>query len=207
MLQLSFTTMGQTTRTLASQGELGVTTIRMEVSQQKVSSTAKNYGDDQMSTRKFLFAIRHVTAFKTVLFMVSFVILFVPDLCLAAQRFFGPEGLVLYPPNSNQLWVANSGNNSVIEVCISTGCGSGVLMTLTDPQLQGPSRLAFDSSGNLYVANTAGNNVLEFRNPLSSNSATVVPFADPLNRRLGLAIDSDDTLYVHSTISICFLFV
>jgi hypothetical protein len=49
----------------------------------------------------------------------------------------------------------------------------------------------------LYVANTHGNNVLEFKKPLTSNSASVVNFGPDAStdKPLGLAIDSDDNLY------------
>ena len=97
-----------------------------------------------------------------------------------------PGGLVL--DSSGRLYVADSGNNRVVQfgAPLSSSVGSIVFgqatssgnacnssgpsaATLCDPQ-----GVAIDPSGILYVADTLNNRVLEFDNPLTSQSATRV---------------------------------
>ena len=58
--------------------------------------------------------------------------------------------------------------------------------------LNDPDALAFDASGNLYVANTGGNTVSEFAPGSTTPTATLTGLNDPY----ALAFDASGNLYV-----------
>jgi sugar lactone lactonase YvrE len=78
--------------------------------------------------------------------------------------------------SSGDLWVVDSGNNRVLEFLKGPGFTSGEAASLvigqtsltsgtsgdTSRTLNGPSSIAFDSSGNLWVVDSGNNRVLEF---------------------------------------------
>ena len=64
--------------------------------------------------------------------------------------------------------------------------------TATLTGLNGPDALAFDSSGNLYVANGDGTTVSEFAPGSTTPTATLTGLNDPE----ALAFDSSGNLYV-----------
>ena len=114
----------------------------------------------------------------------------------AGPRFASPEGLAF--DSSDNLWVANYGSSTVIEIG-SNGFGVGVLNTITAAQgLDGPTRLAFDQGGNLFVVNTTGNSVIEYSYSATSTPPWTLKAQFPpkghtsgaLNRPLGIAIDT-----------------
>ena len=91
--------------------------------------------------------------------------------------------------SSGNLWVADTGNNRVVEFLKGAGFTSGESATVVLGQssfsgsssatsasgLNSPEGIAFDSSGNLWVADTGNNRVVMFPTPFSNGErATVV---------------------------------
>jgi hypothetical protein len=62
--------------------------------------------------------------------------------------------------------------------------------------LDSPNELAFDSAGDLFVANGGGDNILEFTNNAGTLSTNPVTFANGLNNPWGLAFSSAGILFV-----------
>lgn len=92
-----------------------------------------------------------------------------------------PSGLVL--DGAGNLYFADSGNNAVREIVLATGqietiAGTGALGYTGDSglataaSLNGPQGLAFDASGNLYIADT-GNNVVRAVSAATGDISTV----------------------------------
>jgi DNA-binding beta-propeller fold protein YncE len=61
---------------------------------------------------------------------------------------------------ANNVWVANSGAQSVTEISILGGGGHGDAF-FTGGGLNQPDGITVDNSGNVWVTNTAGNSVTE----------------------------------------------
>ena len=75
----------------------------------------------------------------------------------ASAQFNNPNG-ILFDSKGN-LWLANSGDNNVLELSISiSSCTATTLNTITTG-ISSPTRLAFDSSGNLWVTNLGNNTI------------------------------------------------
>ena len=104
----------------------------------------------------------------------------------------GPMGLAFDPLNGN-LFVANATSGNIAEFT-----ANGTLITSTYATgLANPKGLAFDSAGNLYVAeNTPGliEKILPGINDLSGGAAST--FASNLNGPTGIAFDSVGNLFV-----------
>lgn len=106
----------------------------------------------------------------------------------------GPNGLALA---GDTLYVANYGGNQVIAFSVLYSAAhqvTGLKQVSSITQgLSGPARLAFDTDGNLYVANQGGNNVTIY----NTGDALVDTIADSsLNGPLGVAVDSQGDVYV-----------
>jgi sugar lactone lactonase YvrE len=124
------------------------------------------------------------------------------------------------------LWVADNGNNRVLEFTppFSTGESASIVIgqqdftssvaTVTASSLEEPDGLAFDSHGNLWVSDTMNNRVLEFTAPFSTNEpASIVvgqqnftsgfpgTTASYINGPTGLAFDSHGNLWVSDTMN------
>lgn len=133
---------------------------------------------------------------------------------------------------SGDLWIADTANHRVLEfvppfstgmaASLELGFPAGVGMNSPTPPsdgwtcpagayLCGPAGLAFDSSGNLWVADSVDNRVLEFVPPFSSgmaaslaigqpnltqSSAPSLPSANTLSNPQGVAFDSNGDLIV-----------
>ena len=88
-----------------------------------------------------------------------------------------PNGIAFDP--SGNLWVADSGNNSIVEfkAPFTTGERSAIAIgEYSDGQpnatnLDEPQGIAFDSAGNLWVADSSDNRVVEYKAPLASGEA------------------------------------
>lgn len=92
----------------------------------------------------------------------------------------GPQSVV--DENTN-IWVADTNNNRVLEfkAPISTGEAASIVIgqssftthayATTRTSLFHPYSIAFDPSGNLWVADTDNNRVLEFKTPFSNGEA------------------------------------
>ena len=89
--------------------------------------------------------------------------------------------------SSGDLFVTNSGGNTVTEYAPGSDTPSAILNGLL-----GPDALAFDSSGNLYVANYDGTTVSKFSPGSLTPSATLTGVENPD----ALAVDSSGDLFV-----------
>ncbi|MGA2838437.1 MAG: hypothetical protein ABSF84_17780, partial [Acidimicrobiales bacterium] len=108
-----------------------------------------------------------------------------------------PVGLTF--DKAGDLWVANNFGDSVVEFTKSQLGSSGgptpaVMISANNGSLSGPIGLAFDASGNLWVANGGNNTVIAYSaSQLSTSGAptpatTVVGPATGLNRPAGIAV-------------------
>ena len=113
-----------------------------------------------------------------------------------------PTGLAF--DASGNLWVANYGNNTVVEFAASQLAASGnptprATLSATAGSLSLPAGLAFDAAGNLWVAN-AGNSIVEYPAGLlgatGSPAPTVTLAGGILSNPAGLAFDADGNLWV-----------
>jgi DNA-binding beta-propeller fold protein YncE len=81
------------------------------------------------------------------------------------QNFHSPEGLAISP--DQHLWIANYDGDTVVELqgpFTSKTQLPKAITTINTGKGSGPSRLAFDRAGNLYVANSKGNTVTVYQN-------------------------------------------
>jgi DNA-binding beta-propeller fold protein YncE len=63
---------------------------------------------------------------------------------------------------AGNVWVANTGNNSVSEFTSAGTAVTGSTIGYTGGTLSVPTTLDVDESGNLWVVNSTGNSVTEF---------------------------------------------
>jgi sugar lactone lactonase YvrE len=99
-----------------------------------------------------------------------------------------PSGLAF--DSSGNLFVANSGNNTISEIT------PGGMVSTFASGLNDPRGLAFDASGNLYVANNGANTISRITSGgiVSTFSGPAPDYANPI----GLAFDASGNLYVSS---------
>ncbi|MGA7559448.1 MAG: NHL repeat-containing protein [Terriglobales bacterium] len=111
----------------------------------------------------------------------------------ASAQFNNPNG-ILFDSKGN-LWLANSGDNNVLELSIS-GCTATTLNTITNG-ISSPTRLAFDSSGNLWVTNL-GNNTITVYDDLGAPGGNLIQTISnsAISRPLGIAVDAYGDFYV-----------
>src|SRR2546426_3201682 len=88
--------------------------------------------------------------------------------------------------SAGNLWVADTGNNRVLEYAapITTGetatvvVGQGTFTTgtagTTATTLSSPIGISFDSAGNLWIADQANNRVLKYAAPITTGEAATV---------------------------------
>ena len=87
---------------------------------------------------------------------------------------------------TGSLFVANAGNNTIVELPLSGGIAS--VIASGAPLLDEPAGMAFDNAGNLFVANSGNNTVVEL--PLPGGIASVIASGAPLlSEPDGLAFD------------------
>jgi sugar lactone lactonase YvrE len=105
------------------------------------------------------------------------------------------------------LWISGYQGNTITEYAAAQLAASGtptpaVTLTASSGSLSGPLGIAFDSSGNLWVANAAANTVVEFSaSQLAASgsptpSITIGASAGSLNFPSALAFDSKADLWV-----------
>lgn len=95
-----------------------------------------------------------------------------------------PKGVAF--DHSGNLWVSDNGGDRVLEfkapftsgMSASLVIGTGSCTAATSSSFCGPRGIAFDSSGNLWVADTYYNRVLEFVPPFTSGASTVLGQSD-----------------------------
>jgi sugar lactone lactonase YvrE len=122
---------------------------------------------------------------------------------------------------SGNLWVADFGNNRILQYKppFANGMNASVVLgqanftsggaATTNSGLFGPHFIAFDSSGNLWVADALNNRVLEFKSPFTNGmaasvvvgqadfvSSVVATTATSLAFPTGVAFDSAGNLWV-----------
>jgi len=90
----------------------------------------------------------------------------------------GPTG-VAFDANGN-LWVANAGTNTVVQFAATQLAASGsptpaVTLGAASGSLDGPSALAVDANGNLWVANASASTVVEFSGTQLTTSGSPTP--------------------------------
>jgi DNA-binding beta-propeller fold protein YncE len=111
----------------------------------------------------------------------------------SAQQFNNPNGILF--DSKGHLWLANSGDNNVLELSISN-CTATILNTITNG-ISSPTRLAFDNSDNLWVTNL-GNNTITVYNDLKAPGAKLLKTISnsAISRPLALAVDVYGDFYV-----------
>jgi sugar lactone lactonase YvrE len=135
---------------------------------------------------------------------------------------FGPNGLA--SDSSGDLWVVDGGFNRVLEFTPPFTSREAASLVIGQPNfttrsntnnqsmLSGPYAVTFDHSGNLWVADTGDNRVLEFKAPFSSGESASVAIGQPtllstsanttqstLAGPEGLAFDTHGNLWVSDT--------
>ncbi len=119
--------------------------------------------------------------------------------------------------SKGDVWVSDSENNRVLEFTPPFSNGEGASVVLgqenfssyecgapTLANICNPQGIAFDSSGDIYVADNSNNRVLEFKPPFTSGESAVLPVGIPandttqsnLNGPIGIALDSSNNLWV-----------
>jgi len=135
----------------------------------------------------------------------------------AAARFTGPQGLAL--DGAGNLYVADAGNHTIRRIALAGGvvttvAGFAGASGLADgsgsqARFNGPTGLALDSSGNLYVADTDNDTVREVTaagavvtlagQPGTTGSSDAADGASRLNLPTGVAADGAGNVYVADT--------
>ena len=105
------------------------------------------------------------------------------------SRAFAPAGLTF--DSSGNLWVADGGANRILEFSPPFTNRQAASLVLGQPDfttdnnnstqsmLSSPGGLAFDSSGNLWVADTYDNRVVEYRAPFSNGESASLAIGQP----------------------------
>jgi sugar lactone lactonase YvrE len=126
-----------------------------------------------------------------------------PALRTIAAKINAPQGVVF--DRSGNLWVANSNTNTLFEYVKSelAKASPAPLVTISSNSsgsLNGPGGLAFDRSGNLWVANTSVSTVVEYSHSQLARSGAPTPEVtisnNSFNAPFGLAFDSAGDLWV-----------
>jgi hypothetical protein len=121
----------------------------------------------------------------------------------------GPAGLA-FDANGN-LWAANAGNNTVVEFATRQLGASGrpvpaVTLSARDGSLSGPTGLAFDARGNLWVTNANASTVVEFTTSQLATSGSPTPAvtlssaSGSLASPSGLAVDASGDLWIANAV-------
>ncbi len=138
---------------------------------------------------------------------------------VSASSLKAPAGLAIGP--TGDLFIADSGNNRVLEYSPGAGNGAAALRVYGQPNMSGsaalsqvsaqtlsnPQGIALDQGSNLYVADTGANRVLIFPNtqnaPAAGITATFVIGPAGFNAKsgvlkspVGVAVDSNGQIYV-----------
>jgi sugar lactone lactonase YvrE len=107
---------------------------------------------------------------------------------------------------SNNIYIADTGNNRIREVIASTGVIFTVAGTgkrgfsgdggaATSAELDAPMSVAVDDSGNIYIADT-GNNLIR---KVTASTGIISTAAGGLNMPFAVAVDRSDNIYIADT--------
>jgi ligand-binding sensor domain-containing protein len=111
---------------------------------------------------------------------------------------------------SGNLWVSNESNNELLEFSLSQLGSSGdkapaVVLSSSDGSLDYPGQAAFDSKGNLWVANFDNTTVVMFAKSQLAASGSPTPVLTLSSKALGnpwgLAFDSSKNLWISDYIA------
>jgi sugar lactone lactonase YvrE len=110
---------------------------------------------------------------------------------LASGMWTAPNGVTV--DSKGNLWIADRGNNRLVELSASSGGFSAPVTILSG--LSGPSGVAVDWSGNVFLADTGNDRILML--PVATGGfGAAVTLAGGLNTPVGVAVDSADNLYI-----------
>ena len=119
-------------------------------------------------------------------------------------RLSSPSGVAV--DESNNIYIADTGNNRIREVIASTGVIFTVAGTgkrgfsgdggaATSAELDAPMSVAVDDSGNIYIADT-GNNLIR---KVTASTGIISTAAGGLNMPFAVAVDKSDNIYIADT--------
>ncbi len=107
----------------------------------------------------------------------------------SASALFGPFGVAF--DSAGNLWIGDEGNSRVLQFTppFSTGMSASLVLGqpnftsgsygLAQNEMRAPFGIAFDSSGNLYVADYANDRTLQFTPPFSNNQNASLVLGKP----------------------------
>ena len=103
-----------------------------------------------------------------------------------------PVSLLFVPGSSNKLYVSDESKKQV-----QLWTFNSTSPDLIFGGLSSPKQIAFDSYGNLYVADKGNQNIVRFcLNPVANTTGTQVIGSTGLNEPVALAFDSAENMYV-----------
>ncbi len=110
---------------------------------------------------------------------------------------------------SGNLWIANTLSSTVVALAPSSLVSSGtplpaITLTASDSSLDGPTGLAFDQSGDLWVANSVGSSIVAFNPSQIAASGSTTPYETLFLPSTSLtptavAFDNNGDLWTNST--------
>jgi sugar lactone lactonase YvrE len=130
-----------------------------------------------------------------------------PAVTLSGAAFHAPGRLSFDAYGT--LWVPNTGSNTVVALAPNLLATNGaptptVTLSATASSLAGPQAVAFDEQGDLWVANAAGNTIVEFSNSQQKASGSPAPILTLVVPSISgapssLAFDNSGDLWALST--------
>ncbi len=130
-----------------------------------------------------------------------------PAIVLSGIAFDGPARIQF--DTGGRLWVPNTLTSTVVAIASSSLAVSGtplpaVTLTSSNGSLNGPSGVAFDGSGDLWVANSVGNSLVAFNPPQLVASGPAAPFEILIppaatGSPTAIAFDNTGDLWTNST--------